>query len=214
MTVAQLPTLPPSVGTTVAMLATLAFVLASGARVNTNARAGKTANDVLVKAKRLAAELQATMDLQQTAVERVESLGGSGKTPTSWVLTTEAMAESIAEFQAALDRDVRAAEMLLTALHATRPHTQTLERLKPGWRKATAALTASTEKMLGEVRAVDFSGVVASVRDQITGMLQMGMAEQGMAEWAASLPREEEDLVDLSEAKPVMWDLTHGWISS
>lgn len=38
------------------------------------------------------------------------------------------------------------------------------------------------------------------------------LAEAGMAEWAASLPAEDEGLVDASGGKPVRWVPGQGWV--
>jgi hypothetical protein len=38
------------------------------------------------------------------------------------------------------------------------------------------------------------------------------LAETGMADWVATLPAEEESLVDVSAGKPVRWIEGRGWV--
>ncbi|MBI4605655.1 MAG: hypothetical protein HY721_27125 [Planctomycetes bacterium] len=38
------------------------------------------------------------------------------------------------------------------------------------------------------------------------------LAEVGLAEWGASLPADEEGLVDMSAGKPVRWVEGQGWV--
>jgi hypothetical protein len=38
------------------------------------------------------------------------------------------------------------------------------------------------------------------------------LAEAGMADWAASLPAEDQGLVDASGGKPVRWVAGQGWV--
>lgn len=38
------------------------------------------------------------------------------------------------------------------------------------------------------------------------------VAETGLAEWAASLPAGDDDLVDMTEGKPVRWIEGRGWV--
>jgi len=40
------------------------------------------------------------------------------------------------------------------------------------------------------------------------------LAETGLADWAASLPPDDEGLVDVSSGKPVRWIEGQGWVES
>jgi hypothetical protein len=53
-------------------------------------------------------------------------------------------------------------------------------------------------------------GLLRSIRNPHPDVAQL--AEAGLAEWGASLPTEDAELVDFKAGKPVRWVEGHGWV--
>jgi hypothetical protein len=210
---ARFPEVPDSFGITLAAVTGLAFVFAHAGRAVAVAKPVRAAAlEVRRKAERMAEELGAIAVLREEALS-LTSESGADLSASDATMQAETMADQLRRVREGLRRAGQAASMLDAALKEAEPFAANIERMMPGWRERTgSAFRETLGQFRREVQRLEAASQSPQFDDLTRALLGRSLAEQGIREWAASLPPEEEPLVDDDDIEPIHWDADRGWL--
>jgi hypothetical protein len=208
---ARVPEMPSSLSLTLAAVAGLAFIFAHAGHAIAGAKAARgAAEEVRRKAERLGTELGAIAAVGDQG-KALASARGSHTSAAEHAANAERMTDLLRNLREAFRRSEQAAAMLEAAVGKAKPFGPTLERLLPGWNDRTSALTPLLEQLRRDLERSRRESEEGHLEQDAHTLLSRALAEQGLQEWAASLPVEDQELVNEDDVEPVRWDPEQGW---
>jgi hypothetical protein len=208
VTASQLPDLS---GFSAVLTATMALGLlltqASSARtLASSPKAGRAFKDLRTKTLRVQAELEL---IERAKAEIAEAMATDDPFPELEQL--ERIGEKVDTFREAVRNAERAALALDHSLVEALRFDSLYQAAVPEWKAKSRAL----RQLLVDLREILSAGNLTKgldrVDEDLARLVKRRMAEEGLADWGASMAPGDEQLLDPSEGTPVAWDSQRGW---
>jgi len=208
----QVPQLPPSARATIAVVTGLTRAQTGGLPAAA-VPAMRSVREVIVKGTRMIAEIE-SMEACLSTIQALLAEGlaeGPEHSPSETASRVERLSEEVARSLKAKERVRQSIEMLAKAADEARQYSQIVERTSPGWTAAIDRVAPVTAELLRDLKGLDLEDVAESAAPELQSTLSLALAEQGLLEWGAQLPADEEPLVDADAGLAVTWTSEQGW---